>query len=211
VKWDVINLIPQVRAVCEITPGGCWLWRYGSWAVADLEACTEYPRLMIGGQRHHVATWVLKVAAGDAPGMEPCHSCDRPACVAPAHLRWGTHKENMAEMAARKRTGSVRHPERYRGRVIPSPVRGADHWMRRNPEQVAQVVARGERHGSKTHPERWARGERQGCAKLTAAQIPGIRQRLEAGEQPAVIAPDYGVGRGTIRAIAEGRTWRHVA
>lgn len=210
-KWDADNLVAQIRTVCEITSGGCWLWRYGSWAVSNLETCTEYPRLMISGQRHHVATWVLKVTAGSAPGMEPLHSCDRPACVAPAHLRWGTHKENMAAMGARERAGATRYPERYRGRVVTNPVRGADHWMRRNPEQVARVMARGEHHGTKTHPERVARGERQGQARLTDDLVRAIRHRLAGGETPRIIAVDLGVGRGTIRAIAEGRTWRHVA
>lgn len=201
------NLVAQVKTVCEITADGCWLWRHGSWADRDPDTCTEYPRLMIGGERHHVATWVLKVTVGSAPGKEPCHSCDRPACVAPDHLRWGTHQENMAEMGVRRRSGPQQYPERYRGRIIPNPVRGADHPMHRNP----MLAARGERHGSKTHPERVARGERKSQAKLRTVQIPGIRQRLAGGEQPAVIAADLGVGRSTIRAIAEGRTWRHVA
>jgi hypothetical protein len=206
VKWDVVNLIAQVRSVCEITPDGCWLWRHGSWADRDPDACKEYPRLMIGGERHHVATWVLKVAAGSAPGKEPCHSCDRPACVAPDHLRWGTHQENMAEMGARHRSGAQQYPERYatgRWQRTGGP-RGDDHPMHRNP----MLAARGERHGSKTHPERWYYGEDIPSAKLTAAQIPGIRSRLEAGDKPVAIAADLGVGRGTIRAIAEGRTWR---
>jgi hypothetical protein len=206
-KWDIGNLIPQVKTVCEITPDGCWLWRHGSWADRDLDACTEYPRLMIGGERHHVATWVLKATVGPAPGKEPCHSCDRTACIAPDHLRWGTHRENMAEMGARRRSGSQQYPERYRGRVIPNPVRGDAHPMHRNP----MLAARGERHGSKTHPERWHHGEAIPSSKLTAAQIPGIRQRLVSGEKPVAIAADLGVGRGTIRAIAEGRTWRRVA
>lgn len=203
------NLITQVKTVCEITPDGCWLWRHGFWADRDLDTCKEYPRLMLGGERHHVATWVLKASAGDAPGMEPCHSCDRPACVAPDHLHWGTHRENMTEMGARRRAGAQKYPERYATGLWPRgerALRGDDHPMHRNP----LLAARGEQHGSKTHPERWARGERQGHARLSEAQIPGIRQRLAAGEQPSVIATDLGVGRGTIRAIAEGRTWRHV-
>jgi hypothetical protein len=203
------NLVQQVKTVCEITPDGCWLWRHGSWADRDLDACKEYPRLMLGGERHHVATWVLKAGAGDAPGMEPCHSCDRPACVAPGHLHWGTHQENMKEMGARRRAGAQRFPERYADRQWPpgrAAPRGDDHPMHRNP----MLAARGERHGSKTHPERWTRGEATPWSVLTEVQIPGIRQRLADGERPSAIAADLGVGRGTIRAIAEGRSWRHV-
>ena len=82
--------------------------------------------------------------------------------------------------------------------------------MRREPERAAQVMA-GRQHGSKTHPERWTRGEAIAWSRLTAEQIPGIRVRLAAGEQAAMIAHDLVVGRGTIRAIAEGRSWKHVA
>lgn len=208
-KWDFASLTSQVRSVCEITPDGCWLWRYGSWATRDFAtAKREYPRLVLAGKRQHVARWIMEAKAGAAPGMEPCHSCDRPECVAPDHLHWGTHRENMIEMAERQRTGSVRHPDRYRGRKI-SPdkvLRGDAHPFRQHPE----YAARGERHGSKTHPERWVRGEAIPWSKLTAEKVRAIRQRLADGDTPAVIAPDFGVGRGTVRAIAENRTWRHV-
>jgi hypothetical protein len=36
-------------------------------------------------------------------GAHALHSCDRTECVNIEHLRWGTHAENMADMAARKR------------------------------------------------------------------------------------------------------------
>jgi hypothetical protein len=209
VKWELAKLIDQVGSVCEIDlVSGCWLWRYGSWASRDYASKREYPRLMIAGERHHVARWVMVAKVGNAPDMEPCHSCDRPECVNPEHLHWGTHQENMLEMGSRNRAGSMRHPERYRGLKKPgSGHRGDDHPFRKNPG----LAARGDRHGSKTHPERWARGERTGISKLTDDKVRAIRKRLAAGDVPTVIAPGFGVGRGTIRAIAEGRTWRHVA
>lgn len=36
-------------------------------------------------------------------GMIVLHSCDTPTCVEPSHLRYGTHAENSADMAARLR------------------------------------------------------------------------------------------------------------
>lgn len=36
----------------------------------------------------------------EAPSNQALHSCHRPICCAPWHLRWGTHQENMADRLA---------------------------------------------------------------------------------------------------------------
>jgi hypothetical protein len=46
------------------------------------------------------------IERGDIPeSMMVLHSCDRPACCNPAHLRLGTHADNMADRTARDRVG----------------------------------------------------------------------------------------------------------
>ncbi len=57
---------------------------------------------------------------------------------------------------------------------------------------------------------RQLKGEQIHGARLTAAQIPDIRQRLAAREPMHQIAAVYGVSRGAIQDIAGGRTWRHL-
>jgi hypothetical protein len=37
------------------------------------------------------------------PGLEVLHSCDRPPCIEPSHLRPGTHQENALDMTQRRR------------------------------------------------------------------------------------------------------------
>jgi hypothetical protein len=65
----------------------------------------------------------------------------------------------------------------------------------------------GDRHWSKSMPERRSKGERHGRAKLTDADIPKIR--ADTRFQRA-IAKSYGVSQRAIWMIKTGKTWRHV-
>jgi hypothetical protein len=54
-------------------------------------------------------------------------------------------------------------------------------------------------------------GSGHGRSMLDEAAVVGIRRRLEEGDAVATVAKDHGLDRGTIRAIRDRRTWRHVA
>lgn len=84
---------------------------------------------------------------------------------------------------------------------------GDRHASRTHPERVP----RGERHFTKTQPERIARGERQGMAKLTDRAVMEIRGRYAGGGiTQAVLALQYGVSRATIGDVVTRRLWKHV-
>jgi len=68
--------------------------------------------------------------------------------------------------------------------------------------------ARGLTHGTHTHPESIARGERQGSHKLTSAQVCEIRKRHAGGETQAAIARAYNVTRSCIGGIVRRQEWR---
>lgn len=208
--WKLEGLLDQVKAVCEITEDGCWLWRFGKWAQDGGAPGHRYPRLMIAGQRKSAGDWVL-IASGSPqpPGMEACHSCDNTGCVAPDHLRWDTHKANMQEMGERGRSRAQRYPE--------SMPRGDDHFFRRHPELIPRGpktgnFASGDNHWTRrsTEPLPWS-GTNHYQARLTPEIVRSIRARAAAGEEARDIAIDLGVGRTTVRAVLEGRTWKHVA
>ena len=61
-----------------------------------------YGRMRTGGKKVYVHRYALALFAGPCPeGMEACHAtadiCGNRHCFSPAHLRWGTKKENEAD------------------------------------------------------------------------------------------------------------------
>lgn len=76
---------------------GCWIWTRGC-------SGDGYGRLRVNGAdvSTHRLAWSLANGAIPA-GAHVLHNCDMPLCVNPAHLRLGSHAENMADKAQRQR------------------------------------------------------------------------------------------------------------
>jgi hypothetical protein len=75
----------------------CWEWQ-------GCKDSNGYGRVMLNGVRKRAHRYALIFSTGcDRPELEALHSCDNPGCCNPAHLRWGSHKENMADRKNRKR------------------------------------------------------------------------------------------------------------
>ena len=179
---------------------GCWLWtgakndkNYGNFRVAKKIIST------------HRLSWLLFKGPLLA-NLCILHKCDNPPCINPDHLWMDTHQANMDDMFAKgrgnkasgKSHGSVTHPERV--------AKGDKNGARTHPE----TRARGIKHGLKKHPEKAARGEKQGLARLTEEQVIEIRNCAKQGESQRNIAKKYNVSRGTIVAILQYKTWKHV-
>lgn len=75
----------------------CLIWPY------DRDK-NGYARIMIGGKNRSVARLVCEVVNGPAPTQkhDAAHGCGwgHGGCVAQAHLRWATRRENMADARA---------------------------------------------------------------------------------------------------------------
>ena len=102
---------------------GCWRWTgahykngYGFIHPPD-ERMKTNARSTTGAHRF---AWELTHRQSIPPGIEVMHACDVRDCVNPAHLRLGTHAENMADM---------RQKGRAKGGQAPKPTCGRGHPM----------------------------------------------------------------------------------
>lgn len=69
----------------------------------------------------------------------------------------------------------------------------------------------GEKRGLYLHPERQARGSRQGSAKLTDVDVIAIRRRYADGNvTKAQLGRDFGVSDVLIGLIVREKYWRHL-
>ena len=78
-----------------------------------------YPRININGRavKVHRLAWEIANAEPIPEGMCVLHSCDNPACCNPAHLRLGTHADNMNDRTKRNRHHAKR--DFNTGRFLP--------------------------------------------------------------------------------------------
>ena len=87
-------------------PKGCWHW------IGSIKPRNGYGHCRIAGKDYNAHRLAYELLVGPIPaGAHVLHSCDVPHCVNPAHLRLGTHQENMAEMWAKRRMPTKYTPE----------------------------------------------------------------------------------------------------
>lgn len=67
-------------------------------------------------------------------------------------------------------------------------------------------AASGDAHGLRKHPERAARGELNGAAKLTSKDVENIRVRRAEGATFSKIAVEFGIGTSQAGRIARGES-----
>lgn len=98
---------------------------------------------------------------------------------------------------------------------------GNRHSSRTHPERVRrgddhpfrlypEVRPWGDRNGSRKHPECLKRGEDNGNATLTARDVLEIRKLATNGMKAPTIAIQFKVDKSTIYDLLAGKTWRHI-
>lgn len=97
-------------------------------------------------------------------------------------------------------TGAENNADKHKHGTM---ARGERHGSKTHPERVA----RGERCGAHTHPERRPRGERNGKTTITEADVRAIRTDPRSLRK---LAAHYGLTYGTVGKIRRRETWNHV-
>lgn len=100
------------------------------------------PVTWFGGRPYRTSRLVLMLVLGrEIPStLDVAHSCDRPHCCAPWHLRTATRAENMADAIQR---GRLRRGEQHpAARLTEADVRAARRERRAGTASIGQMAAR---------------------------------------------------------------------
>ena len=89
------GILEAIEGRVSVTKSGCWEWPY-----LDTNG---YPRTVIGDKRIAVHRLSLEARYGAPLGSQAAHHvCANTRCVNPEHLQPVTHRDNTAEMMARR-------------------------------------------------------------------------------------------------------------
>lgn len=128
--------MPEVRFWSKVDfdgPGGCWDWvpsrpkqSYGS-------AWDPFGRRL-----HRAHRMALTLVGRSLSGGEVMHSCDRKCCVNPAHLKVGTHGQNMRDARDRGLLRGVAGEEHHLARLTATDVQD----IRESPASISSLSRR---------------------------------------------------------------------
>lgn len=189
---------------------GCWLWTKGlsDKGYGIIWGAINGPARVWNSHR---VSWILH--CGPIPdGSFVLHKCDVRCCVNPDHLFLGDHKENMADMARKKRG----RPPSGEAHVWAALTADAVREIRSRPGETKvfadafgvsrTTICRARNASSWKHVGLRAQlREEHPTAKLTWNSVREIRASAAATSD---LAERYGVSYKTIWSIRSRRTWK---
>jgi hypothetical protein len=110
------NTFEGVRVMIDVAgPNECWLW-------TGRKNRDGYGVVRISGKKELAHRAAYRATFGDIPtGLSVRHCCDNPPCCNPAHLRVGTHADNMQDKILRGR--QMRGETHYAAKLTDDTVR----------------------------------------------------------------------------------------
>jgi hypothetical protein len=159
----------------------CWLW------IGPLKAAGSYGRFLTdhGYVRAHRFAWRQAAGAEPVAGLHVLHTCDGVTCV-----RNDDPGIYVVDGVAYPRFGHL--------------------WLGTHRANMQDRAEKGRYASSRGAGERQVRGEQNGSAKLTEADVREIRRLLAEGGTLRGIAATFGVSKGPITQISRGKTWKHI-
>ena len=122
--------------VCEVT--GCWIWTGSKRTTSRRVKNSDVRgRLKINGREQYAyrVVWSLTHERPFPEGAKALHSCDRPECVNPEHVRPGTSADNANDAAVRGRMKS-----RLTDEQVAAIVRVAHGNVGATPTTIVKVI-----------------------------------------------------------------------
>lgn len=98
---------------------------------------------------------------------------------------------------------------------VPACVNPSHLFLGTHPDNNRDASAKGRsatgaRNGARLHPERLARGEHNGSAKLADLDVLEIRRLAEHGNSQRSIGRKFGISHIHVGRIVSRRVWRHL-
>lgn len=204
--WSKVNIKNNIE---------CWDWK-------NALNASGYGHMQVRRTKEQIASriaWILT----NGPilnGLHVLHICDRSICCNPEHLFLGTHKDNMQDMANKKRGAQVKGQDQWFAKLTDEQVMEIRFSKERIPEiqrkfnlsrsHISAIkigtawkhLPLNENHVKGTKPK----GFEHKHSKLTPQQVKEIE---ESKENYLIVAEKYGIKRTLVYAIRNKNSGYH--
>jgi hypothetical protein len=93
------------------------------WELQRLISAGGYGAVRVNGVKQRAHRWLYEALYGSVGDLEIRHICHNPGCIFPAHLKPGTHKQNMDDRVRAGRGGDLRGENNGRAKLTDDDVR----------------------------------------------------------------------------------------
>lgn len=165
--------LKRIKKNITINQNGCWIWQ---------KSKDRYGNIQYKGKNCKVHRVVYEIYFGEFnPNLYVCHKCDNGICCNPEHLFLGTQKDNMIDMARKKRSTLGKKASL----------------------KVKQKM-------SLSQKNRWKNKNYYSFMKLKEKDIYKIKTMLKEGISQRKIADLFKISQGHVSRINLGITWKHI-